>query len=54
MSLSLGEVVFKTKKIQTLIAEMSSSEIRDVMAILEYEAWKRDNDQASSHNRKTQ
>jgi len=46
MSLSLGQMIANTKKIQELIADMGSSEIRDIMAILEYEAWKRDNDHA--------
>ena len=54
MSLSLGQMITNTKKIQVLIADMGSIEIRDVMAILEYEAWKRDNDQANSHNGKAQ
>lgn len=46
MGLSLGQMIANTKKIQELIVDMGSNEIRDIMAILEYEAWKRDNDHA--------
>lgn len=52
MSLSLGEVTGKIQKIRTLIADMSASEIRDVIAILEYEAWRKDNDKTDSHDGK--